>query len=1303
MPPKKVPLGHIIVGRSSNPTDPVYYFCNCTPCYNGRLVTGMNQRGKWLTLERWNFHRRDATRHGRDLDRFSSNPLLGYIPRVPHVVVKEDSDLEGSGEGEGRGEPGGSDSEMADLGVESGSGPNRQEEDDNMGMGGMDDFQFDNEDFGSPRGSPTPANLLDASHEARVVVKEESDDEEEEESDDEDDYLVFYDALPEQGVAGVRYKAEELAPGDFDCRDGDADDEEAQFEHHRVYSDDEPDDEEPDAQVDADEELAELLGRARLANVDQLRDREKTPNAEEPDFNDYGGGGADFDDDDDEDGQGFDPNMDFGGGAEDLDDLDEEDRQREREEAEAERAEAEAEAEAMAGAALGLDGEDDDVEGMDRADEPEGERAPSPFDAAAAGAERPTAEKAHRLPQRPFVRCAPPSRTLDRDDTVRLHLFELAIDFAMGPKLIERLRWFLWTIGVEVEGIDSLYMLRQHAHRISNPMIRWYDHCPGHTTSSNPATADWVFCEVPVKVREGKGDDCWEPCGSPRYFATNTPNLKTLRKNSQKLGQVLPPLDKVPVHQHSHMSIHPFVDALYANPIHSRDILRANRESIVAAATDADRITSFETAEIPRELFHPVAGLCHEDDLLLSTTSDGADIYPDACPDQPVKAHVAAVRAPCLCEKSHDLCYVCGVNGPKKGYTTLYLHPVTEDLEDLEEPRMRYSSAKGGMVDSRVFAPLNCSDTVEQCDLSATVGAAGRCPSMLHKTQGVFNRLISKWQHPLRDFARIVGLGNYARRGDIETVLDDEPRGPGEEKLFTPEVRDLPDYERVNAELTNARTKAEKKRVQKDSGIKGRSIFAVLSIFAWVYPWIFALDDMHVTYSNNMKHFLISMFGKSGKKPTNRGKMVSSANHYMMAKELRRTIHLQPAAHGQKVRGIEHLNRLKAAETRSFVWFHLAPLFHGVYEHAQDMALVVAAIRSTRLTNHRVMLRGAIFDGEHRTFDFNEDGEFVVPLANVRRAQDDFLIKREKLFVNRDPEYGATCVPSLYRAQALPDMCRLWGPGLLATTQWALEGKIGDLKRFAKSRALPVKNMENNNINRNMMVLIRLLFDFPKYDPQPNEDLRHQHPTLDSTIFLHKKEANPTITPQETEALLAYLGEIGEQLHPDQTPTRWQRLQISTGEIIGSISRERGTELERIIIEDDADQDDTEAERVGLRRATRFAKYTLRPAANEPDGPAHRSHELFEVDSYMCIPLSGENRPLFVALGRTFPPLQDCYGIHEAFEIGNAGREFIAIGAEQIRHGVGLTLGIKREEEEDPMWWVTMNVAKATAYRASQF
>ncbi|KAK4695041.1 hypothetical protein P7C70_g8628, partial [Phenoliferia sp. Uapishka_3] len=921
-----------------------------------------------------------------------------------------------------------------------------------------------------------------------------------------------------------------------------------------------------------------------------------------------------------------------------------------------------------------------------------------------------TAPKAVKIPQKPFIPCAPPNRQLSREDTVALHLFEMAVEFSIGPKLMERIRWVFKEVGIDVPGTDSsLYMLRKHAHRISKPGLVWGHHCPGHTTSLNPETKDWVTCEYIIK--EKLSPLVWgeRVCGQPRYFPAGTPNLKALRKNSQKLGQLLPPIDKVPTAQHSHMSVGPFVDALFANPGHSADILRANRASAAAALSNSDEISSYETAEMPRKLYHPVSGPLNEDDLVLSTTSDGADIYPDACPNQPVKAHVAAVRCPCLTSKSHDLCYACGVNGPKKGVTTLYLHQINDDLSKLEKPKYRYHAARGGMVYSRVFAALNCSDTVEQCDLSNTVGAAGRCPSMLHDTRGVFNLLNRQWQYPLKSFARVEELETrehpFDVRGDVRTVLDDLPGAVDDGHVkYKSVVRTIESYEQANKDLEAAQTDAAFDKIRRQTGIKGRSIYASLGIFWWVYPWIFSLDDMHVTYSNNMKSFLVSMFGKSGTKLTARGKMVSKLNHFRMAKELRRTIHLQPSAHGQKVRGIEHINRLKAAETRSFFWFHLAPLFHGVYEHEQDMGLVVAAIRSTRLTNHRVVLRSAPYDKNHRTYEFNNNGDFVAPLANLVRAQAEFAVRREDLFVGRDYEFGTTCVPSLLRAQALPDMCRMWGPGLLATTQWALEGKIGDLKRLATSRALPVKNMENNNIYRNMMVLIRLRWDIAKYDPKVNDDLRHTHPRLDSTVFLHKKEVKPSITIQERDALKTYLNSLGVTMSRDpvETPVRWQRLQISNGEIIGSISRERGTELERIVVED-GEVEDQEKERVGTRRATRFCKYTLTPDLEVDEPVGYRSHQLFEVDSYMCVPLHPDNRPLFVALGRTFPRLEDRYKIHEAFLMGSELRVFKAIGVEQIRHGVGLTLGLKRPMEPEAMWWVTMNVHKATRYMTSQF
>ncbi|KAK4699303.1 hypothetical protein P7C70_g6960, partial [Phenoliferia sp. Uapishka_3] len=1314
MPRAKL-LAAVVLGRSPNPErgDAHYYFCTCTPCYNGPAVAGLGRRGKWQPPLNWNHHRRRAEEEGRDQARFAATLLVGHVPRAARVAVKEDSDAEpglaetseGTMEDDDSWGVGGSDVEMMDVEEQRGS------QDSSSNLGGHDEFMYGSDDQevggtgsaveGDEDGTDDEASFSETNDAASQSdggydPSEASDDsspDENKAAGSEDEKIGEADSDYDDDSV-VAYSRQELAPGDFACEDGEeADNAEADYNHHLPDSDDDVV-VEPDEHSDADEDLAAMMANVELAKTAGAELPQTTPEPDWPDENNFGGGGDDF-------------NSDSGGEGGDESEQHKEIRRRQ-----ALEALRSVSPEFNGGEARAIELPKEAHQAHEASPSPEAPDVEAPVEAPPQAAEPvvaglKTAARAQRLPPQEFRPCAPPSRTLSYEDTVKLHYFEMAIDHSMGPKFIDRMNWFLKEIGVNVPGLDSFHSLRGHAHNISQPGLVYEDHCPGHTDSGNPNDKDWRFCEAQVRVKIGVKKWQWETCAKPRYFPLDTPNLKTLRKNSQKLGQQLPPIDKVPIAQHSHMSVGPFVDALYANPIHSADLLRANRESIEAARTDAEEITSFETAEMPRKLFHPVTGPCTEDDMLLSTTSDGADIYPDACPNQPVKAHVAAVRCSCLSSKSHDLCYVCGVNGPNKSPATLYLHNINADLVGLEQPKWRYHAAKGGMVYSRVFAALNCSDTVEQCDLSNTVGAAGRCPSMLHETRGCWNLLKRQWQHPLHNFARAMGtlgLGRYDARGDVWTCLD-APIGsdPDAEPAFKPVVRTLAAYEKTNKALDAARTQEERDRVRRRSGIKGRSIYGVLGIFPWVYPWMFALDDMHVTYSNNMKNFLVSMFGKSTEKETIRGTMVSPANHFRMAKELRRSIHLQPAAHGQKVRGIEHLNRLKAAETRSFLWFHLAPLFHGVFEKNQDMALVVAAIRSTRITNHRVVLRTAPLDKNFKTYLFDDHGCFKAPMANVIHAVDEFLIRRERLFVARNYKYGSTCVPSLIRSQALPDMVRLWGPGLLATTQWALEGKIGDLKRFAKSRALPVKNMENNNINRNMMVLIRLKYDFPKYDPVVSADLRHKHPILDSTTFLHKKDAKPTITPTEVTAIKSYLTEIGERMSDEATPVRWQRLQLSNDEIIGSMSRERGTELERIVVEEGA-EDDEEEERLGRRRATRFCKYTLRPDPLVEEPVGYRDHQIFEVDSYMMIPLAPDSRPLFLALGRTFPSLVDRYRIHEAFAMGNGPdkRTFKAIGVEQIRHGVGLTIGLKQATEPEPMWWVTMSVAKATKYLMSQ-
>ncbi|KAL8277653.1 hypothetical protein RQP46_009926 [Phenoliferia psychrophenolica] len=259
-------------------------------------------------------------------------------------------------------------------------------------------------------------------------------------------------------------------------------------------------------------------------------------------------------------------------------------------------------------------------------------------------------------------------------------------------------------------------------------------------------------------------------------------------------------------------------------------------------------------------------------------------------------------------------------------------------------------------------------------------------------------------------------------------------------------------------------------------------------------------------------------------------------------------------------------------------------------------------------------------------------------------------------------------------------MVRKWGAGLLATTQWGLEGKIGDCKRKIKSRTLPVKNMEKNNVDSNIMTLARLKFDFPTFTPTPNPKLRLQHTSLPSTTLLHTKIERPVILEKEAVAIRNYLGGLGLSISQTEGPTRWQRVELSNGEIVGSMMREPGTELNRIISENDAVDDMERAEREGNRRATRFAKvrlsplvhapplmllfpqYTLKPAVGVVNND--RSHGIFEVDSYMSIPVEPDNRPHFIALGRTFLPPTDRYRLHEVVPIGESEdrRHHCAIG-----------------------------------------
>ncbi|KAK4693406.1 hypothetical protein P7C70_g8929, partial [Phenoliferia sp. Uapishka_3] len=326
----------VVVGASLNPTDPHYYFCYCTPCAKSYADITLNKKGKWQTKHVWNKHRVKATKAGRDRGCFPANPPIGHVPRLPPIKVQEDSDA-GTGIRHGYSEFGRSRSGTGGLDEDY----RMAAEDDNMG--GHDEFEWREPDGEDNRGSDEEGlekdvnsfgnrdiDLSDPEQEfgddgisVEEATDEDADDEEdadeeeteEEESESEPESVAASESdsgYPEADEGALRNDGD-LPLGFVDeTRDieGEAEDEAAQFDHHRPHPSDEKEVVEPDVQVDEDEALAGMLAEVQLNRM--ARAREESPEGSpqpDLDFNDFGGGGVDFDRDQDGDegdyGDGF--------------------------------------------------------------------------------------------------------------------------------------------------------------------------------------------------------------------------------------------------------------------------------------------------------------------------------------------------------------------------------------------------------------------------------------------------------------------------------------------------------------------------------------------------------------------------------------------------------------------------------------------------------------------------------------------------------------------------------------------------------------------------------------------------------------------------------------------------------------------------------------------------------------------------------------------------------------------------------------------------------------------------------------
>ncbi|KAK4699228.1 hypothetical protein P7C70_g7035, partial [Phenoliferia sp. Uapishka_3] len=288
MPAYKVASQTIVIGPSLDPTDDHYYFCVCTPCATSYADDALNKRGKWQTIKIWNKHRNKASKAGRDRGCFPSHPPIGHIPQLPaYIDVKEDSEDEENMEHRGARERRRQGSPLVEQDF-----PMAAEDE---GMGGHDEFEWtdpmdeqgegvhgDANGVGALRNGNGDSSVEDIQF-GRPSDDERSEDgtlddtdqeggDDTEESDDDDESVAASEpeaGYPEADEGALGYERPGVEGSDDGGRDieGNAEDEQAQFEHHRPHPSDERDVVEPDEQADEDEALAGLIGDIRLAGL----------------------------------------------------------------------------------------------------------------------------------------------------------------------------------------------------------------------------------------------------------------------------------------------------------------------------------------------------------------------------------------------------------------------------------------------------------------------------------------------------------------------------------------------------------------------------------------------------------------------------------------------------------------------------------------------------------------------------------------------------------------------------------------------------------------------------------------------------------------------------------------------------------------------------------------------------------------------------------------------------------------------------------------------------------------------------
>ncbi|CAD6589449.1 MAG: hypothetical protein CYPHOPRED_004843 [Cyphobasidiales sp. Tagirdzhanova-0007] len=354
---------------------------------------------------------------------------------------------------------------------------------------------------------------------------------------------------------------------------------------------------------------------------------------------------------------------------------------------------------------------------------------------------------------------------------------------------------------------------------------------------------------------------------------------------------------------------------------------------------------------------------------------------------------------------------------------------------------------------------------------------------------------------------------------------------------------------------------------------------------------------------------------------------------------------------GMAVRSIRKIGDWKAAEFRTFITQDLLPFIYSlrytqpeVYEFIETMVIMTRLLEGTAITPSLEEV------SKEELAHMPEDGIWTVSQGSLRYYVGRFIELREKMFYGRDARFLARiAIPTHHRISHMPEDRILWGPGS-NYSQWSLEGIIGDETRKARSRRFVVKNIANNAVKRNALLLLRL-----RFDNIPPVKAASQAPTTTSilipnTTLLHPRRLRVILKADESALLMAYRRQTRWSTGVLDTIGKWSRSQLSNGTVV------RSSWSEGDVLPGQQEEDE-----LAPRYAARFAKISIHTQV----------HCIVEVLFFLEVKTLQPTSSRLLALVKSFEEAEHSEPLFIVVKLNGRRRTFF-VGVEQIRHTVDL-------------------------------